>query len=86
MAPRTFPCMLPVGSLARKKGLLEMKDEKYFGFDKVIKDSLVAARGQKLRESKEEKIMALERKLETAKLTPTEILELQKKLKQLKSS
>lgn len=62
-----------------------MGKEEYNGYEKVIKDSLVAARGKNLSGTKEEKIQELERKLETAKLSQTEIAEIQKQLKQLKA-
>ena len=60
-----------------------MKSEKYVGFDKAINDALVAARGSKVN-TNEDRIQALERKLETSKLSNAEILEIQKQLKQLK--
>ena len=60
-----------------------MKTEKYVGFDKAINDALVAARGSKVN-TNEDRIQALERKLETSKLSNAEILEIQKQLKQLK--
>lgn len=63
-----------------------MGQDEYVGYEKVIKDALVAGRGEKLGGSKQEKILAIERKLETAKLTQAEILDLQKQLKQLRSS
>ena len=58
--------------------------EKYIGLDKAINDALIEARGGKLN-SNESRISALERKLETAKLSSAEIAEIQKQLKQLKS-
>lgn len=58
-----------------------MKSEKYVGFDKAVSDALIAARGQK--NSNEDRISALERKLETSKLSNAEIIEIQKQLKQL---
>jgi len=62
-----------------------MGQEKYIGYEKVINDALVAARGEKLHNPNEDKIQALERKLETSKLTNAEILDIQKQLKQLRS-
>ena len=61
-----------------------MSSEKYIGYDKVMSDALIAARGGKSN-AKEDKIAALEKKLETSKLTSSEIAEIQKQLKQLKS-
>jgi hypothetical protein len=63
-----------------------MGQEKYIGYEKVINDALVAARGEKLHNPNEDKIQVLERKLETSKLTNAEILDIQKQLKQLKQS
>ena len=62
-----------------------MGDQDYVGYEKVIKDALVAGRGGDVNSSKAERIRALERKLETAKLSNAEIAELQKQLKQLGS-
>lgn len=62
-----------------------MSLKKYFGFDEKLNDALVEARSEKVT-PKEDKILQLERKLETAKLTHAEIAELQKELKRLKSS
>lgn len=60
-----------------------MKPEKYVGYDKVINDALVAARGVKVN-TNEDKIVALERKLETSKLSNEEIAEIQRQLKLLR--
>jgi hypothetical protein len=62
-----------------------MSFKKYFGFEEKLNDALIEARGVKIN-PRDEKIRALERKLETAKLTPAELLELQKELKRLKSA
>ena len=56
------------------------------GYEKVIKDALVEGRGKQLSVSTEGKIQILERKLETAKLSQTEIIEIQKQLKILKKT
>ncbi len=61
-----------------------MEDKKYFGFEKEISDALVAARGVK-NKTTEDKIQALERKLETCKLSNVEVAEIQKQLKQLRA-
>lgn len=61
-----------------------MSNGNYIGFDKAMKDALVAARGQNTISSPEDKLRALERKLETAKLSQAEIAEIQKQIKQLK--
>lgn len=61
-----------------------MAQEKYTGYEKVINDALVAARGEKVL-TNEDRIAAIERKLETAKLSNAEIQELQKQLKQLRT-
>jgi hypothetical protein len=61
-----------------------MSTDKYYGYEKVIKDALVAARGHVM-SSNDDKIQSLERKLETCKLTHTEIADIQKQLKQLHS-
>ena len=63
-----------------------MGQDKYIGFEKVVKDALVAARGDKSTSPTESKIQKLEHKLETAKLSQTEIADIQKQLKQLRSS
>ena len=55
----------------------------YTGFEKVIKDALVEGRGKQLSVSTASKIQIFERKLETAKLSQTEIIEIQKQLKML---
>ena len=60
-----------------------MGNEKYFGYEKVISDALVAARGVKV-STTEDKILILERKLETLKLSHVEISEIQKQLKLLR--
>jgi len=62
-----------------------MADEEYFGYDKIIKDTLVAARGKNLPGTRAEQINMLEHRLETAKLTQEEITEIQKRLKQLRA-
>lgn len=62
-----------------------MKDEKYVGFDKAVNDALVAARGGQVN-TNESRIQALERKLETSKLSNAEILDIRRQLKQLKGS
>jgi hypothetical protein len=61
-----------------------MKPEKYVGLEKVIHEALVAARGVKV-SSNEDKIQALEKKLETSKLSNSEIVDIQKQLKHLRS-
>jgi uncharacterized coiled-coil DUF342 family protein len=63
-----------------------MTKEKYTGYDKVLKDALVAARGDKVISSIEQKILTLEHKLDTARLSPEEITDIQKQLKKLRSS
>lgn len=60
-----------------------MGSDKYVGFEKSISDALVAARGGKSN-AKEDKIAALERKLEISKLTNAEIADIQKQLKLLR--
>ena len=60
-----------------------MKPEKFVGYDKAINDALVAARGTKV-STNEERIVILERKLETSKLSNAEVADLQKQIKQLK--
>lgn len=60
-----------------------MGSEKYVGYDKLINDALVAARGVKVNTT-EDKIVALERKLETSKLSNEEIAEIQRQLKLLR--
>ncbi len=59
--------------------------EKYFGFDKAVKDALVESRGIKVVGAKEQKILELERKLETAILTTSEIAAIRKQLIQLRN-
>ena len=61
-----------------------MATEKYIGYEKVISDALIAARGIK-GSTVEDKIQALERKLETTRLSNAEIAEIQKQIKLLKS-
>lgn len=61
-----------------------MKPEKYVGYEKEIHEALVAARGVKVT-TNEDRIIALERKLETSKLSNAEVAEIQKQLKQLRS-
>jgi len=60
-----------------------MSNEKYFGYEKVISDALVAARGVKV-STTEEKILMLEHKLETSKLSNAEVAEIQKQIKLLR--
>jgi hypothetical protein len=62
-----------------------MADEEYSGYDKIIKDTLVAARGKNLPGTRAEQIQMLEHRLETAKLTQAEIADIQKQLKQLRT-
>jgi hypothetical protein len=61
-----------------------MSNEKYIGFDQVIHEALVSARGKRLPGSREDRILALERKLDTAILTQAEVTALQKQLKELR--
>lgn len=61
-----------------------MAQGNYAGYERVLKDSLVAARGKKELSQTELKILALEKKLETAKLTNTEIADIRKQLRQLR--
>ncbi len=61
-----------------------MKPENYIGHEKIIHEALVAARGVKV-QTNEDKIVALEKKLETCKLSHAEIADIQKQLKQLKT-
>lgn len=61
-----------------------MAQSNYAGYERVLKDSLVAARGKKELSQTELKILALEKKLETAKLTNTEIADIRKQLRQLR--
>ena len=63
-----------------------MPQNNYLGLDKVIKDALVENRGKAIAIEKEDKIQALERKLDTQKLTQSEIAEIQKQLKRLRST
>lgn len=61
-----------------------MKKEQYVGYEKVMHDALVAARGVKV-QTDEDKIAVLERKLETCRLSPAEVADIQKQIKQLKA-
>ncbi len=61
---------------------MSSEKEKYIGYDKVMNDALIAARGGNANANK---IAELEKKLETAKLSSAEIAEIQKQLKQLKT-
>jgi hypothetical protein len=61
-----------------------MKPHNYIGYEKVMHDALVAARGEKVN-TNEDKIHALERKLETSKLSHLEIADIHKQLKHLRS-
>ncbi len=63
-----------------------MAQNNYLGFDKVVKDALVENRGKTLLVEKEDKIVELERKLETQKLTESEIADIRKQLKRLHSA
>jgi hypothetical protein len=63
-----------------------MVQTKYLGADKAIKDALVANRGFGIVSAKEQKILELERKLESAKLTNSEITDIQKQLIKLRTS
>jgi hypothetical protein len=63
-----------------------MTQNNYLGFDKVIKDALVENRGKTLIVEKEDKILELERKLDTQKLSETQIDEIRKQLKRLRSA
>lgn len=56
---------------------------KFIGYDKVLHDALVMARNGALNPA-ESRIQALERRLETSKLTHQEIADIQKQLKQLR--
>jgi hypothetical protein len=56
--------------------------DKYTGYEKVIKDALVEGRGHK----SQSKIEELEKKLESAKLTHTEVAEIHKQLRHLKKN
>lgn len=60
-----------------------MTPEKFFGYEKEINDALVAARGSKVT-TNEERIVVLERKLETSRLSNAEIADIQKQIKQLR--
>lgn len=62
-----------------------MKPEKFVGYEKEINDALVAARGSKV-QTNQDKINALERKLETSRLSNVEIADIQKQLKLLKGN
>ena len=61
-----------------------MANDKYIGYDKVIKDALVENRGKKVFVTKEEKAFALEQRLEKEKLTHAEIAVIRKELKLLR--
>ena len=63
-----------------------MAQNNYLGFNKVLKDALVDNRGKTVIVEKEDKILELERKLDTQKLTNTEIAEIRKQLKRLRSA
>ncbi|MDD2720490.1 MAG: hypothetical protein PHH47_04205 [Gallionella sp.] len=60
-----------------------MRPEKHIGFDKAVHDALVEARGKKFNNA-EDRIKALEHKLETCRLSPAEVAEIQKQLKSLR--
>lgn len=62
-----------------------MAENNYLGFNKAMKEALVENRGKALMLEKEDKILALERKLDTQKLTNAEIAEIRKQIKKLKS-
>jgi hypothetical protein len=62
-----------------------MAQNNYLGFDKVVKDALVENRGKTLIVEKEDKILELERKLDTQKLSESQIAEIRKQLKKLRS-
>jgi hypothetical protein len=59
--------------------------KKFFGFDKKVDDALREARGEKVYDPIQEKIAELESKLETARLSSAQIVEIQRELKRLKS-
>jgi hypothetical protein len=69
-----------------------MVEEKYTGFEKEIKDTLVAARGVppkgantvRTGNTRKDKILSLEQRLETEKLTNEQIADIRKQLKALK--
>jgi hypothetical protein len=63
-----------------------MVQNNYMGYDKVMKDALVENRGKTLVDAKADKILELEKRLEREKLSNTEIAEIQKQLKKLRSS
>lgn len=63
-----------------------MVQNNYKGFDKVVKDALVENRGKTLIISKEGKILELERRLEQEKLTHTEMAEIRKQLKKIRTT
>lgn len=56
----------------------------FIGYDKALSDALVSARGKKVL-TNEDRIGALERRLETSKLTHLEIADIQRQLKQLRN-
>ena len=58
-------------------------DTKYNAFEEEINKALVAGRGNKSN-AVSDKIAALEKKLESARLSNTEVTEIQKQLKQLR--
>ncbi|BBE51613.1 hypothetical protein OYT1_ch2088 [Ferriphaselus amnicola] len=61
-----------------------MTKHNYIGFDKVVHDALVSARGKNHPSARDEKIKMLEKKLDTAILSQSEIADIQKQLKELK--
>jgi len=62
-----------------------MAFEKFFGFDKKVDDALREARGEKVFNPLEEKINKLEKRINTEKLSHSELAALQKELKRLKA-
>jgi len=62
-----------------------MAFEKYFGFEKKVDDALREARGEKVFNPVEEKIRKLERRIETEKLSHSELVALQQEVKRLKA-
>jgi hypothetical protein len=63
-----------------------MAQNNYLGFDKVVKDALVENRGKTVIGEKEDKILELERKLDTQKLSETQIADIRKQLKRLRTT
>jgi hypothetical protein len=63
-----------------------MAQNNYLGFDKVMKDALVENRGKTIIIGIEDKIVDLERKLDTQKLSEEQIAEIRKQLKKLHST